>query len=268
MIAATFSCDVCFGSDLQAYPAMTSCGRALWRCAGCGLVAASPSRAPDDPLQSPSREARDEERRAAAVRRLLPSGRVLDVGCGTGVFLAALEPELYVVTGLEQDDGSAILARERLQSVGARGSVLVGELRDSRLPSESFDLVALFGHLARSASPRATLMEVSRLLHPGGHVMIETPSLDSLTARLRGTHWRPLHDPRADYFFTPATLRRLVVSCGFEPGPTRPPMPAGWPHPGTLVHVARKAGQPVRLLEPADLAEAIPSISSPLGALQ
>jgi hypothetical protein len=45
-------------------------------------------------------------------------------------------------------------------------------------------------------------------------------------------------------------------------------MPAGWPHPGMLVYVARKAGQPVRLLEPLELSEAVPSITTPLGATQ
>lgn len=268
MITATLSCDVCMGSELQSYPAVSSCGRELLRCPECGLVAARPGSAPVQSGSPAPREARDDDRRAAVVKRLLPAGRVLEIGCGEGRFLAAFEPDLYVVAGIEPREEEALLARERLRAAGARGGIVSGEISTSRLPCESYDLVALFGYLARCQSPRATLMEVSRVLRPGGHVIIETPSLASLTARLRGSSWPPLRDPTADYFFTRATLRRLTTSCGFEPGFSRPAMPAGWPHPGILVYLARKAGQPVHLLEPLDLKEALPSITPPLGATQ
>jgi SAM-dependent methyltransferase len=267
MITATLSCDVCLGSELQSYPAVSSCGRELLRCPQCGLVAARPGSAPVEPGAPVTRDPRDDDRRAALVKRLLPTGRILEIGCGEGRFLAAFEPDLYVVAGVEPSEQEAILARERLKAIGARGGILTGDVSSS-LPGESYDLVALFGYVARCASPRATLMEVSRVLRPGGHVIIETPSLASLTARLRGPKWPPLRDPTADYFFTRATLRRLAVSCGFEPGVSRPVLPAGWPHPGTLVYLARKAGQAVRVLEPMDVAEALPSITTPLGVIQ
>jgi SAM-dependent methyltransferase len=268
MITATLSCDVCLGPELQSYPAVSSCGRELLRCPQCGLVAARPGSPPVEPGEPVPREPRDDERRAAVVRRLLPTGRILEIGCGEGRFLAAFEPNLYVVAGLEASEQDAELARERLRAVGSRGGILSGDVATHRLPAESYDMVALFGYLARCASPRATLMEVSRVLRPGGHVVIETPSLASLTARLRGPRWQPLRDPTADYFFTRATLRRLAISCGFEPGVSRPAIPAGWPHPGILVYLARKAGQPVHLLEPLDVTEALPSITTPLGVTQ
>jgi SAM-dependent methyltransferase len=183
MIAATLSCDVCLGSELQSYPEVSSCGRELVRCPQCGLVAARPGSVPVEPGSPSPREPRDDERRAAVVKRLLPTGRILEVGCGEGRFLAEFEPNLYVVAGLEPSEEQATLARERLRAMGARGGILSGDLAGSKLPAESYDLVALFQYLASCASPRATLMEVSRLLRPGGHVIIETPSLASLTAR-------------------------------------------------------------------------------------
>ena len=266
MNSVPLSCDVCFSSGMVPYPGMTGCGRELLTCTSCGLVMARPGSRPSEPRPSSPREPRDDERRAAVVRRLLESGRVLEVGCGTGGVLAALDPTLYVVTGIEPDPPDAAIARERLRSVGARGGVPGGDLVHGGLPAESFDLVALFGYLGRCESPRAVLMEVSRLLRPGGCVLIETPSLASLTAWLRGARWQPLHDPVVDYFFTPDTLRRLVTTCGFEPGAVRPSLAAGWPHPGVIVYLARKAGEAVRADEPASAVEVLTPISSPLGA--
>ncbi|HKY34283.1 MAG TPA: class I SAM-dependent methyltransferase [Candidatus Polarisedimenticolia bacterium] len=270
MSASRMSCDLCLGTELRLSPSASPCGRQLMECAGCGLVCALPG--PDRPGQEGApgrRAARSDQKRAAALRRILDGGRVLEVECGAGRVLASLDPRRFEVVGLEPRDQEAARARERLRSAGARGSVMTGALPDGRLPIESFDLAALFGSLARARSPRATLMEVSRLLRDGGYVVIETPSLASLTARLRGPRWQPLKDPTADYFFTPQSLARLATGCGFQPGTTLLPMPAGWPAPGTLVYIARKAAASLRLAGPAELAEAVQRLAgaAPLGAI-
>jgi SAM-dependent methyltransferase len=182
--------------------------------------------------------------------RLIPGGRILEVDCAAGGFLASLDPIRYEVTGLEADADLAALADRRLRETGARGGVLpraeCSRLSDSRLARASFDLVALFGTLGRSASPRALLMDISCLLKDGGHIVLETPSLSSITARLRGARWQPLHDPWSEFFFTPATLEHLGSVTGYSGGTIRMPMPVSWPPMGSLVYIARKAAVPLR----------------------
>lgn len=263
------SCNICIGSNFEPYLEPLPCGRSLIRCRDCGLVAALPASGIDPAgAQTPAhrlRDGRTDLRRAAAVMRIIPEGRVLEIGCGTGSFLAGLDPARYEVVGVEPSAAPAGEARRRLVEAGARGTILECRVTEAKLTSEAFDLVAMFGTLGSSPSPRTTFMEASRLLHGGGYAVIETPGLSSLTARLCGTRWQPLSDPAAEYFFTTASLERLASLCGLSPGAAWLTLPVGWPSPGTLVYVARKSGSPVRL---ADLTELAPEVGkmAPMGA--
>lgn len=261
-------CDVCHGDGFEPY--LDGCGRGLARCRDCGLVMASSAAAPVDAgdgnaPDGESRDARVDRRRAAAITRLIASGRILEVGCGEGHFLSALDPSRYEVVGVERAAPTAAEARRRISEAGLRGSVLHGALTAAGLPAETFDLVALFGSLAASTSPRSTLIEVARLLRPGGYAVIETPCLSSLTALLLGARWRPLRDTRSEFFFTVASLEKLTSTCGLSPGSAWLPMPVGWPSPGTLVYVTRKSAVMHRSASLTDLASQVGKIA-PIGA--
>jgi len=257
-------CDVCLGTSFEPFPGAARAGRELVRCRDCGLVAASGAGLESRGAALLRRDERSDSRRAAAVMRLLPSGRVLEIGCAGGHFLAGLHPERYQVVGVEPDGERAAAASRRIRNAGLRGEILQ-ETKIAPLVSESFDLIAMFGTLGRCSSPRATLTELCRLLQNGGYAVIETPSLASLTARLLGPRWRPLREPGAGYFFTPAILDRLTSSCGFLPGSIRLPMLSGWPSPGTIVYLARKSCEPRKVSPLSDLVGSVPSID-PLGA--
>ena len=229
------ACDVCRGIEFSKYRGGNAAGRELLRCLVCGVVAASPGLGSDRAAASGSEEGREsgeerrdprmDRRRAAAVMRLIEGGRVLEMGCGPGHFLSALDPVRFKTTGLPGAPGSAALPQGH---------------------EESFDIVALFGGLGQAASPRATMMEVCRLLKPGGLAVIETPCVSSLTARLCGTRWEPLANPRAAWFFSGASLDRLAVTCGMVPFSSRTAFLTSWPQPGHLFHVARKSSETVR----------------------
>ena len=105
--------------------------------------------------------------------------RVLDVGCGTGVYLVhaatAGDPQL---TGLGIDLDAAVveLARQRLTSAGlaARFQVRHADVRGVELPVASFDLVLLLQNLYYFAEEeRAGLLRrLQGLLAPGGVLLL------------------------------------------------------------------------------------------------
>lgn len=265
-------CNLCLGSDFEPYLESSPCGRRLLRCRECGLVAAmggSDSNPPTDAPKAPGtlRDPRTDQRRAAAVMRILETGKILEIGCGRGDFLAALDPKRYGVVGVEAFPADVFEARRKLKQRGSPGAILEGSVIDGHLTTETFDLVAMFGSVAHCPSPRTTFMEVSRLLRPGGYVVIETPGLSSLTARICGTRWPPLNDPAAGFFFTTSTLERLAMTCGLTAGAVRLTLPIGWPSPGTLVYVARKSGDPCRSPLLGDLTPKVTRIT-PMGATQ
>jgi SAM-dependent methyltransferase len=122
-------------------------------------------------------------RRVALVRRLtgLESGRVLEVGCGSGLFLRCLADAGYVVEGAETSKVDAEHARERLGLTVHHGTV-----EDLALPAGRFDAVLLLYVLEHIPDPARTLAEIRRILVPGGSVVLGLPVLDSGQGRLLG----------------------------------------------------------------------------------
>lgn len=110
-------------------------------------------------------------KRAEFVASICPSGKVLDVGCGTGVLASRLANAGYDVTGVDPSSGMLDVLRERDPSVTAvRGS-------GTQLPfdDDSFDLVlcvAVMHHIADPADVRKTLTEMVRVSRPDGRVLI------------------------------------------------------------------------------------------------
>ncbi len=146
--------------------------------------------------------------RLADLRRFITSGRLLEVGCSTGELLLAASSS-FTVTGVEADVASSQVAR-------ARGiNCLNGTLPDAHFPDEHFDAALLYHVIEHLASPRRALQELSRILRPGGWLVIETPNIATLWFRLLGSRWRQFI-PDHRFFFTPETIKRLCLASGFE----------------------------------------------------
>lgn len=116
-----------------------------------------------------------------AFRSFLPrgkSGRVLELGCGTGAVLSRLVRE-----GIQAE--GADLFREALQRCRSRLSVPLWRVDARRLPFVAeFDAVGLFDCLEHIEDEKAVLSGASRSLRPGGIAVITVPALPGLWSEL------------------------------------------------------------------------------------
>jgi SAM-dependent methyltransferase len=65
--------------------------------------------------------------------------------------------------------------------------------------------------------PAAAVAQVVRLLRPGGVFVVETPTYDSLSYRMLGRRERSLSCNGHIFFYTEASLLRLLSDSGLEP---------------------------------------------------
>jgi 2-polyprenyl-3-methyl-5-hydroxy-6-metoxy-1,4-benzoquinol methylase len=114
----------------------------------------------------------------------LDGGRVLDYGCGAGYLIEHLLGRGVRVHGLDFSSGSVERVRARFGSrPNFDGATHVADL-PGPLPAESFDVVTcieVIEHLP-DVWLRSTLLELSRLLRPGGTLLVTTPNDERLDA--------------------------------------------------------------------------------------
>jgi 2-polyprenyl-3-methyl-5-hydroxy-6-metoxy-1,4-benzoquinol methylase len=188
---------------------------AIVRCADCGMVTLPLGHAPPlsyedaaDPYyleQAPQRIAN-----AHRLLAMLPAGgRLLEIGCACGFLLVAARERGFAVQGVEISAWASGYAR---QSLGL--DVKTGYLERLPLPAESYDVVVLADVIEHLTDPRATVRHIHRLLKPGGRLLLLTPDVGSVMARLAGPRWWGLLDDHY-FYFSRATLRRLLESEGY-----------------------------------------------------
>jgi len=144
-------------------------------------------------------------------------GRLLDVGCATGSLIYHLWTLGWQVAGTDINaDAVRIGARHGLD-------VRVGGLDDAPYEAESFDVVHLGDVLEHLPRPREALRAATRLLRQGGLLVVRCPNGEcgfaratlGLSRRL-SLGWPQSQAPYHLYEFSPAALRQLAASTGFE----------------------------------------------------
>lgn len=201
-------CPLCGGALAPAFEAETPRGRMpVSLCRGCGSAVKTPFFDPPELAEIYRAYAIHEARYAlppgeadalaAKVRRIERfadrRGRLLEIGCGRGHLLAIALARGWDARGVEL--GST---REHLlPEVGDRVRLIDAEADYARLESGSADVLCsyqVFEHLLR---PADALREWTRILAPGGLMVLDTPNAASLGARLHKGRWvqhaRPEH---------------------------------------------------------------------------
>jgi|CXWL01.1.fsa_nt_gi SAM-dependent methyltransferase len=230
--SSSFCCPVCGGCETE--PLFAANDRLeiaaepveIRKCRGCGLGVTWPPTDDDDLGRfypdgywgegaEPTDEwlRRSQREKTDIVDRVAPAGgRLMDVGCGSGFFLRALDPKRWDRSGVEISERSAAAADRALGG----DCVLAGRLDDVSLPSLPFDVVTFWASLEHVATPRQDLDRARSLLSAGGIVVVQVPDFYSWQAVRFGPDWFALDVPRHRWHFGEAQLSTLLDQCGFR----------------------------------------------------
>jgi glycosyltransferase involved in cell wall biosynthesis len=148
----------------------------------------------------------------------LPPGRILDLGCSSGLFAEQARALGHRVVGVD---------RVELDGVRDRTNLFVRADLDAGVPAgvrveAGYDVVVAADVLQHLARPERLLREIRAELRPGGQVLVCVPNAVHWYPRLRfasgrfGYDRRGILDENHLRFFTRATLRRALLRTGYD----------------------------------------------------
>lgn len=142
--------------------------------------------------------------------RVVPGGRLLEIGCGGGDNLKAFQEMGWAVEGVDFDPKAVGSAREK--------GLLVrqGSMEEQNYLNDSFDAVILSHLIEHIHDPLHLLQECRRILKLGGKLVVVTPNVASLGHILFGESWLSLDPPRHLHLFSPHALSFMVSKAGFQ----------------------------------------------------
>jgi SAM-dependent methyltransferase len=136
--------------------------------------------------------------------------RLLDVGCGSGLFLSVCARAGWTVAGC---DPSAHRVSRRPGFLASQITQMPFE--DADLGGGRFDVVTFWDVFEHLMDPQAALVKARAVLAENGLIAIEVPNVSSFFSKLLKHRW--WYDFEHIYYYSPAGLLSLLYQAGFSP---------------------------------------------------
>jgi 2-polyprenyl-6-hydroxyphenyl methylase / 3-demethylubiquinone-9 3-methyltransferase len=152
----------------------------------------------------------------------LASLRVLDVGCGAGLFAEPLARLGADVTGIDPAPASIEVARGHAEETGARLAYRVAAIEDLAAEPERFDIVSAMEVIEHVADPSRFVADAAALLKPGGLFLASTlnRTFKSFALAIVGAEyvlrWLEPGTHRWEQFVTPEEFSAFARAAGLR----------------------------------------------------
>jgi 2-polyprenyl-3-methyl-5-hydroxy-6-metoxy-1,4-benzoquinol methylase len=236
-------CDLCGNNNFEVFITIPKLERKIVKCKNCGLVFAHPMNSSFLTFDFEDEEQREQKyhlmrvtaeeegkfdedminreevirtlhfkNRKEEIERYVKTGKLLDIGCGRGFFLANFIGSSIDYFGIEPRRRISEEAKKRV----GKNKIFCGTLNESDLPNSHFDIVTMINLIEHLPFPKETLKEVNRLMKNNGLLLIETPNVESIVPKILGKRWHAFLEYEHHYFFSKDTLSRMLKDTGFR----------------------------------------------------
>lgn len=148
----------------------------------------------------------------------ITSGKLLDVGCGTGDRLTRFATAGFNVRGLEIQSDLVDYIRQNLALEADSGT-----LDTVAYPSDSFDIVTIHWVIEHLLDVKSVLQKIFTALKPNGWIVAEVPLSDSFQSKCLGRFWSQYREaPRHLGIPSRAGIHQALIACGFVDVKIRP----------------------------------------------
>lgn len=146
-----------------------------------------------------------------------PGEAVLDVGCGTGNYTIELARRGAAVVGIDRSEEMLVWARQKVKDERLKVNFQAADALDLPFPDSSFDAVVSNGLLCFLNEPEMALMEMHRVLKPGGRLVVGVLNKWSpwaLFRRMKGLFKDTIYNQAR--FISPPELEGFLKRAGFD----------------------------------------------------
>lgn len=143
------------------------------------------------------------------IEKFHTSGRIIDIGCGTGAFLGQFDKSRWIRQGFEPDAETREIAKTTYDIEVNDISVL------SNLVDIKAEVITLWHVLEHITTINEELEKIKSLLADNGILVIAVPMSNSYDANYYGKYWAAYDAPRHLYHFTKGTIEQLLTKHGF-----------------------------------------------------
>ena len=147
------------------------------------------------------------QKRRRRIQRFIAGGRILDVGCGTGAFLAALDDAAWRKFGMD-----VTLPVD----IPCAGEFHTGYFDREPVPMEAVHAITMWHVFEHLYHPLQALRNAAAILRPEGYLFISIPNPHSFDARLFGRFWCGWDVPRHIATYSRAALSSMLERAGFR----------------------------------------------------
>lgn len=137
-------------------------------------------------------------------------GLLLDIGCGSGQFLAQAQKMGWKTQGVEFSAKTADFGRK------IYGVKITVSNFFKFSTKEKFDIITMHHFLEHATNPFFCILKANQLLKTNGFLLLLTPNIESFDARISGKRWEWLSPSAHLFFFSLKTLTRMLKKSNFE----------------------------------------------------
>lgn len=154
------------------------------------------------------------EKRKRLICRYKKSGKLLDVGCGTGRFISYFQKttkDRWEVLGIDSDNVSSNFGEEKYKV-----KILSGKFEEIDLGNEKFDVITMWDVVEHVEKPELLLEKAFSILQDDGILIIRTPNFESLESKIFKKYWAGFDSPRHKYIFSKSLLVEFLENHNFR----------------------------------------------------
>ena len=144
------------------------------------------------------------------ISKYFKTGRVLDIGSGTGEFLNVCKNAKWETIGIEPSDDAREMAITNYD-LDVRKEEEIANLEEG-----SFDVITMWHVLEHVPDLNTRIIDLKRLIKPNGIIIIAVPNCNSLDARIYKENWAAYDVPRHLYHFTPKDIESVFKRHGLK----------------------------------------------------